>query len=63
MYCSPDPQSIETAVRAVMDDPDARSRMGRDNQLRAQSFFTWEAVCAAYEDVLRGALTARGTRS
>lgn len=63
VFCSPDPRSIETAVRAVMDDPDARSRMGRDNQLRAQSFFTWEAVCSAYEDVLRGALTARGNQS
>jgi len=62
LYCSPDPQSIETAIRSVMEDPDARSRMGRDNQLRAQSYFTWEAVCSAYEDVLRDALTG-GNRS
>lgn len=60
VYCAPEPRAIEAAIRAVMADPDARSRMGRDNQLRAQSFFTWEAVCAAYESVLRMALTERG---
>lgn len=57
MFCAPSAAAIEVAVRAVMADPDARSRMGRDNQMRAQTHFTWGGVCAAYEAVLRAALT------
>lgn len=52
VYCEPDPASIERAIRRVLEDPDALSRMGRDNQLRAQTHFTWERVCADYEQVL-----------
>lgn len=62
VFCSPDPRSIESAIRSVMTDPDARSRMGRDNQLRAQTFFTWDAVCSAYEGVLRDALMGQARR-
>lgn len=60
VFCEPTPEAIERAIRAVMGDPDARSRMGRDNQLRAQSHFTWEQVCADYEQVLL--TTLRGSR-
>ena len=63
VYCTPDPESIEAVVRHVMSDPDARSRMGRDNQLRAQSHFTWATVCADYEAVLRLTLDRRARLS
>ncbi len=62
VFCDPDPASIESAIRAVMDDPDARSRLGRDNQLRAQTMFTWDGVCGEYERVLRLALSRGRSR-
>ena len=60
VYCAPSAAAIEEALRAVLADSDGRSRLGRDNRLRAEMHFTWGGVCAAYESVLHTALeTAR----
>jgi len=47
---------LETALAALLDDPERRERMGRAGRQRVQEMFSWRAVAAtvaaAYEDVI-----------
>ena len=47
---------LETALAALLDDPERRERMGRAGRQRVQELFSWRAVAAttaaAYEDVI-----------
>ena len=47
---------LETALAALLDDPERRARMGAAGRRRVQELFSWRAVAAAtaaaYEDVI-----------
>jgi glycosyltransferase involved in cell wall biosynthesis len=46
-YTEPDADSIATALRALIDDPQRRALLSRSGVARAQEF-TWEASAAAH---------------
>jgi glycosyltransferase involved in cell wall biosynthesis len=52
---------LERALRAMLDDPDRRARMGRAGRRRVLEKFSWhavaEATAAAYEAVIAGSST------
>ncbi len=60
---------LETALAALLDDPERRERMGAAGRRRVQELFSWRAVAAAtaaaYEEVItdyRGSRQARPTK-
>jgi glycosyltransferase involved in cell wall biosynthesis len=60
---------LETALAALLDDPERRERMGRAGRRRVQELFSWRAVAAAtaaaYDEVIadyHGAQPARQTK-
>ncbi|WP_394524457.1 glycosyltransferase [Paenarthrobacter nicotinovorans] len=48
-FCEPTPESIEAAVREVMESADEQDRLSAAARLRLQDGYTWEAVCSSYE--------------
>ena len=58
---------LETALAALLDDPERRERMGRAGRERVQELFSWRAVAAAtaaaYEEVITDYRQERGTSS
>jgi glycosyltransferase involved in cell wall biosynthesis len=46
-YTEPDPDSIATALRSLLDDPDRRAALGRAGHARSQEF-TWAASAEAH---------------
>lgn len=55
-----DAAGIASAVVQLLDDPDRRDRLSRANVERAHERYSWDAVCQAYEDVLRLTMRPRG---
>jgi len=60
---------LETALAALLDDPERRERMGRAGRARVQELFSWRAVAAAtaaaYDEVIadyHGGRPARPTK-
>jgi len=60
---------LETALAALLDDPERRERMGRAGRRRVQELFSWRAVAAAtaaaYDEVIadyHGAQPVRQTK-
>lgn len=51
-FCSPDVDSIETAIRRVMTSPTLQEQLSISAIRRVAEGYTWEAVCRAYEDEL-----------
>jgi glycosyltransferase involved in cell wall biosynthesis len=51
-FCQPDAGDIETAIRRVMESAAEQERLRQVSFQRVQEGYTWEAVCAAYEDAL-----------
>lgn len=55
-FVSPDPAEIS---RAVLDEFKAPSASRRDVKSRAAEHYSWESVCAGYEDTIRRVLSSR----
>lgn len=51
-YCAPTPEAIADAVVALASNPDAQSEAAAANYVRSRESYTWESVCAAYEDAI-----------
>lgn len=59
-YTSPDPSSIGSALRALLDNPERRAALGEAGHVRAQQF-TWAASAAAHLDSYKRAADAGGS--
>lgn len=57
-FCSPDSNSIETAIRRVMDSSSEKDRLMSLSLARVQDGYTWEAVCSSYDLELREQVSA-----
>jgi glycosyltransferase involved in cell wall biosynthesis len=51
-FCEPQPQSIEAAIRQVMESSDEQDRLEQVSLRRVEEGYTWQAVCAAYDEAL-----------
>lgn len=59
-----DAEALTAALRALLDDPQRRARMGRAARERARTEFSWEAVARATAKVYEHAIhEARGARA
>lgn len=60
-----DAEALTAALRALLDDPDRRARMGAAARARARSEFSWETVARAtariYEHVVHESRTTATT--
>ncbi|WIB27715.1 glycosyltransferase [Curtobacterium sp. MCSS17_015] len=52
-FTDPDAASIVTSIRSVLADPQRRAALSTSAKRRAAEVYTWEKVCAAYEQLLR----------
>lgn len=59
VFCQPEPAAIARAVISLAADSEAQERASKSNFARSRERYTWEAVCAAYEEAL-GALRSKG---
>jgi glycosyltransferase involved in cell wall biosynthesis len=62
VFTEPDPGRIAMTVSEILGDPERRERLRRRVLHRVQMFYTWELVCAAYENTLRDALRTPARR-
>lgn len=57
---------LESAIAALLDDPERRVRMGKAGRQRVQEMFSWRAVAAAtaaaYEETIAGFHSEQGRR-
>ncbi len=57
---------LESALAALLDDPERRTRMGAAGRARVEELFSWravaEATAAAYEETIAAFATERGRR-
>lgn len=51
-----DPHALATAIGALLDDPDRRTRLGRAARAAAQAQFGWDAAAARFEHAYDRAL-------
>ncbi|MFC9350472.1 glycosyltransferase [Arthrobacter sp. NPDC057013] len=51
-FCEPQPQSIEAAIRQVMESSLEQDRLEQVSLRRVEEGYTWQAVCAAYDEAL-----------
>lgn len=51
-FCQPDARSIEDSLRAVMESAEERDRLRQVSLRRLQEGYTWESVCASYDEAL-----------
>ncbi|MGW9586180.1 glycosyltransferase [Microbacterium sp. NPDC055455] len=51
-FVPPDPHSIAMGVRRMLTDQTLRNESRRNSLQRAQAEYTWESVCARYEEAL-----------
>jgi len=58
-FCAPVPSAIHAAVVALASDPRAQEKASRDNFARSRESYTWEGVCASYDEALT-ALVEKG---
>lgn len=52
VFAAPDPVAIAEAVRNLMASPQERERLAQVSRARAESTYSWDRVCAAYESEL-----------
>lgn len=57
VFCSPAVEHIEDAVRRVLESPAEQDRLTALSLARVQTGYTWETVCSAYEEELRGQIS------
>lgn len=57
-FCSPEPSSIEAAVRHVMDSASEQDRLSNLSLSRVNDGYTWEAVCSAYNRELQAQISS-----
>ncbi len=58
-----DAEALTAALRALIDDPDRRARMGRAARERARTTFSWEAVARATAKVYEHAIHEASLRA
>ncbi|QEW00850.1 glycosyltransferase family 1 protein [Microbacterium caowuchunii] len=51
-FCAPNPADIAEAVVALARDADAQEAASQQNFARSRAVYTWEGVCASYEQQL-----------
>lgn len=59
VFCEPTPDSIETALRTVMESHELQQELSEASLRRVEDGYTWAAVCQSYEETLRARLESR----
>ena len=62
IYVAPDGPSIATSVARLIASEGLKNRLSLKAKLRARKFYSWEAVCRSYEQVLQGSLRNHGSK-
>ncbi|NRD08061.1 glycosyltransferase [Rathayibacter agropyri] len=58
-FVAPSPEAIAASIDALMRDPERQERMSAAAYARGRERYSWEVVCAAYEDALLGQLARK----
>lgn len=56
IFCDPHPKAIAEAVTKLALNRDEQDRVSAENFARSREQYTWESVCAAYEEALTALL-------
>lgn len=59
-FCAPNAEAIARAVIELATDPEAQQQVAAANLTRAREIYTWERVCAAYEEALARLVRQKG---
>jgi glycosyltransferase involved in cell wall biosynthesis len=49
-----DPAALASAIRHLVDQPDLRTRMGRENRANAEARLSWERIVIRYLSIYQG---------
>lgn len=60
VFCAPTPEAIAKSVIALAEDREQQERVSAANFARSRNQYTWESVCAAYDEAL-SALLRKGS--
>lgn len=62
VFCPPDPESIIRTVLQLADDSERQGETSAANLRRAQTVYTWDAVCSAYARELDSLLDQKAAK-
>ncbi|MGU3293320.1 glycosyltransferase [Williamsia sp. M5A3_1d] len=58
-FVQPTPRAIADSIATLIADPAAQSHMAEASRARAKQYYSWEAVCRSYSDLMYGAAPSK----